>query len=71
MGVFAARVAAFILPTLAIVALGRFAGADPRAAFGLPIVFQATMTALLWWLLERNLRRRTFVLARADKSLLV
>ncbi len=66
-----AWVAAFILPLLAIVALGRFAGAGPRLAFGLPIVFQLTMTALLWWLLERNLRRRTFVLARADKSLLV
>ena len=64
-------VAAFILPLLAIVAIGRLAGVTPPFAFGLPMAFQVVLAALAWLLLSRKIRRRTFLCSHGDKPLLV
>jgi hypothetical protein len=62
---------AFVAPILGRIGLDRFAGAGPMVAFGLPLVFQAGLAALMWSLLLSKVRDREFAAGKSDGHLLV
>ena len=61
---------AVVVPILGSIGLGRFAGAEPRIAFGLSLTFQLGQAALMWFLLHRKVRQRAFVIGKGDQHLL-
>jgi ABC-type Na+ efflux pump permease subunit len=62
---------AFVAPILGRVGLDRFAGAGPMVAFGLPLIFQAGLAALMWSLLLSKVHDREFAAGKSDGHLLV
>ena len=61
---------AVVVPILGNIGLGRFAGTEPRIAFGLSLTFQLGLAALMWFLLHRKVRQRAFVIGKGDQHLL-
>jgi hypothetical protein len=61
---------AVVAPILGSIGLRRFAGAEPRLAFALSLVFQLGLAALLWFLLHRSVAQREFVVGKGDRHLL-
>jgi ABC-type transport system involved in cytochrome c biogenesis permease component len=55
-------VATFLVPVAATVALHQYTAAGERFIFGVPLVFQAGLAAVLWLLLYRDVRQRSFLL---------
>ena len=66
-----AWIIAFVVPILGRIGLGRFVGAGPTVAIGLPLIFQAGLATLMWFLLYRKVRQREFAVAKSDQHLLV
>ena len=55
--------AAFLVPTLLGLTLQLFAGIPTRSAVALVSAFDVALMVLMWFQLQRNLRRRTFLRA--------
>jgi len=57
-------VATFLVPVAATIALHQHAAAGPPLTFGIPLAFQTALAAVLWLLLRRDVRQRSFLLIR-------
>jgi len=54
-------VVAFVIPSFATIALGRYVRMETSLATTLPSILQVAMAVAVWFLLERTMRLRTFV----------
>ena len=54
---------AFVIPSFATIALGRFVRIEPSMATLLPSCLQIMLATVLWFLLERTMQTRSFVRA--------
>jgi ABC-type transport system involved in multi-copper enzyme maturation permease subunit len=68
---FLTWIIAYVVPILARVELGRFAGTEPRIAFWFSLILQLGLAGLMWDLLQRKMCRREFVVAKSERHLLV
>jgi len=63
-------VMAFLIPIVATVVLFPSGELSRVTVFGLPLVFQAAIGLLAWFLLERKIRLRAFVTRKEQKMAL-
>jgi hypothetical protein len=61
---------AFVLPLWGTIAAQQFAGVSAMAALRLQLLFQVGLTAVMWFLLQRAMSRRAFVVAKTERGLL-
>lgn len=61
-------VTGFVLPTVVSVELGHVQGFRPAVVVGLISGLEGILALVIWFLLDRKIRRRTFAIVRSDRN---